>query len=96
MTRDQPPLIAFLGNSHTHTRTRTHTRTHAHTHTHTHTHTRTQSLQMAMFLYSVCHVVLIVIDSMETSDVIFRFLGTVEQMKSVYDRGAMDMPNEIR
>ena len=41
----------------------------------------TQSLQMTIFLYTICHVVVIVMDTMDPSDVIFRFLWTVEQMK---------------
>lgn len=40
-----------------------------------------QSLQMSLFLYTVCHVVVVVMDTMDPSDIIFRFLWTVEQMK---------------
>ncbi len=36
-----------------------------------------------MFLYSVCHVVVVVMDSMEHCDLLTRFLRTIEQMKSV-------------
>ncbi len=41
-----------------------------------------QSLQMAMFLYSVCHVVMVVIDSLDSPDVLFQFLWMAEQMKT--------------
>lgn len=37
---------------------------------------------MAIFLYSVCHVVLVVMDSLDSPDMLFRFLWTAEQMKS--------------
>ncbi|XP_064397219.1 nonsense-mediated mRNA decay factor SMG9-like isoform X2 [Halichondria panicea] len=40
-------------------------------------------VQMSMFLYSVCHVVVVVMDSMEHCDLLTRFLRTIEQMKSV-------------
>lgn len=40
-----------------------------------------QSLQMCLFLYTVCHVVVVVMDTIDPSDVMFRFLWTVEQMK---------------
>lgn len=41
-----------------------------------------QSLKVAIFLYSVCHVVLVVMDSLDSPDILFRFLWTAEQMKS--------------
>ena len=36
---------------------------------------------MTLFLYTICHVVVVVMDTMDPSDVICRFLWTVEQMK---------------
>ena len=41
-----------------------------------------QSLQLAMFMYSVCHVVMVVLDSLDSPDVLFQFLWTAEHMKS--------------
>ncbi len=49
-----------------------------------------QSLKMATFLYSVCHVVLVVMDSLDSPDILFRFLWTAEQMKSNCLRLSMD------
>lgn len=48
------------------------------------------SLKMAIFLYSVCHVVLVVMDSLDSPEILFRFLGTAEQMKSNCLRLASD------
>jgi hypothetical protein len=39
------------------------------------------SLQVALFMYTVCHVVVVVVDSMDHQDPIFKFLRTVEHMK---------------
>ena len=52
-----------------------------------------QSLQTILFLYTVCHVVVVAMDTMDPSDGIFRFLWTVEQMKpySLKDLGP-DLP----
>ena len=45
---------------------------------------------MAVFLYSVCHVVLVVMDTLDSPDVLFRFLWTAEQMKSNCLRSSVD------
>ena len=34
-----------------------------------------QSLQLAMFLYTVCHVVIVVLDSVEPTDNMFRYVA---------------------
>lgn len=50
------------------------------------------SLQVAVFLYCVCHVVVVVVDCMDPQDPIFKFLQTVEQMKTAcVPRSTIDM-----
>lgn len=50
---------------------------------------------MAIFLYSVCHVVLVVMDSLDSPEVLFRFLWTAEQMKSNCLRLSMDAADSM-
>lgn len=38
------------------------------------------SLQLAVFLFTVCHVIVVVMDTMESAEVMFRFLWTAERM----------------
>lgn len=53
------------------------------------------SLQMAIFLYSVCHVVLVVLDSTDGMEDVFKFLSTAEQLKTTCFRGGvLDGPLE--
>jgi len=53
------------------------------------------SLQLAIFLFTVCHVVLIVLDTTDSIDNTFKFLWTVERMKTTCVKVSPDLPTEL-
>lgn len=59
------------------------------------THLELLSLQLAVFLYTVCHVVVVVLDNMDSADPVFRFLCMVEQLKPLCVKGTLDLPPDL-
>ena len=53
-----------------------------------------QSLQVAVFLYSVCHVVVVVVDTMDSHDPIFKSVDSSSNVLGKVEPGSIN-PNML-